>query len=156
MEFHDTPADPAEYMPPMPEGPIVDVEEWLVSDNGLFRARWTDLGEGLSGEYDPENDQDEPRLRVDVQVSDGDHYAADEDAWLFEGDSDGWFTCHDGSTCTDVNTDTVTPEQRYRLLRSLLVDLNGHTESIKRIMDKFSWVRADTADTGPRHASVTP
>ena len=136
------------------DAPTIEVEEWLVSDDGLFRARWTDIGEGLSGEYNPEDPDDEPRLRVDVQVSDSEHYAAEEDASLYEGtDSLGWSICRDGSICTDVNTATVTPEQRYRLLRSLLVDLNGHRESIKGIMDSFSWVRADSADAGPRLAS---
>lgn len=156
MEFQDTPAAPDDYLPPMPTEPVLDVEEWLTTDDGLFRARWTDLGEGLSGEHDPDDPDDEPRLRVDVQVSDGDHYAAEEDASIYEDDSEGWFTCHDGSICTDVNTDTVTPAQRYRLLKSLLVDLQGHTGSVKGIMDSFSWVKNDSADTGPRHASVTP
>ena len=47
---------------------------------------------------------------------------------------------------TDINTDTVTGAQRARLLASLITDLTGHGESIKRIMDTFSWATATSAD----------
>ncbi len=124
----------------------VEVEEWMTSADGLFRARFTDIGEGLCGEYDDEDPHDEPRLRVDVQVSQADHAAAEEDASLYEDDSEGWWICYDGSICTDINTDTVTGAQRARLLASLLADLTGHGESIKRIMDTFSWATATSAD----------
>ena len=131
------------------------LDEWVLSPDRLFRACFTDLGEGHQGEWNEDDPTDEPLLRVDVQVSDPDHYAADEDAAIYSPTDQGWFTCHDGSICTNVNADTVTAVQRARLLNSLLVDLNGHRESIKGILDNFSWVRADSADTGPRRTAST-
>ena len=143
MNQHPTTSDNA-VSKPVPA--TVEVEEWMTSADGLFRARFTDIGEGLCGDYDETDPDDEPRLRVDVQVSQADHYAADEDASLYEDNSEGWWMCHDGSICTDINTDTVTGAQRARLLASLLTDLTGHGESIKRIMDTFSWATATSAD----------
>lgn len=44
----------------------------LVRERGPVRAAWVCLGEGYNGDYDPANPEDEPLLRFDLSVKDGD------------------------------------------------------------------------------------
>lgn len=127
----------------------VGLDEWVTSPTGMFRACFTDLGEGISGEYDETDPTDEPLLRVDVQVRAGAGRVAEEDASLYNPDDTGWWTARDGSLCTNVNADKVTGAQRARLLARLLAEIDGETDSIKRPVEQFSWIKADSADAPP-------
>jgi hypothetical protein len=95
----------------------------FTSADGRFRLEWVDLGEGVSGDYDPEDPNDTPYLRADLYV--GTAEEAQE------------------SYCTLAPT--FTPEvllKRYadELFRDLAKD-----SSTKRVMQSWTWT------TNPRN-----
>ena len=79
-----------------------------ISDNGMVKVEWTDLGEGLSGDYDPSDPTDEHLLRYDawVRVTGTE---ADEQRSLEFYDGDEWGYKADGSYCTMTNANTHGP-----------------------------------------------
>lgn len=99
------------------------LDEWVVLNdtNGkpVMRACFTSLGEGYNGEYDPDDEYDEPLLRLDFEVPTDSDFA-DEDSYT--GD-EGWSTVvGTTSTCTNTNGDKVTPERMRTILERVLAD----------------------------------
>ena len=68
---------------------LTDDRGWIVSDR--VAVYWEDLGEGLGGDYDPDDPADEPLLRFALEVR-----HADSGEWVQQW-SDGY--------CTSVNAD---------------------------------------------------
>lgn len=84
------------------------------------------LGEGVSGDYNPDDPEDENLLRFDVSV--------------FE---DGeWQEVRDASYCTNIRADL--PEERLRFHMNFIMDhvyenvMSG--KSIKRLCEELSWI----------------
>lgn len=117
-------------LPPMKDG------EWLV--NGPVRVCFTDIGEGVSGDYNPDDPEDTPLLRVDCNVRVGLGYCGedtDEPEWLYP---------QDGSICTAIPT-TTDDERLCELLGMIAKDLRKVVESdrsVKHAMDRYSWLTA--------------
>jgi hypothetical protein len=92
------------------------------------RVDWVNLGEGLCGDYDPDDPEDVNLLRFDVYE------------WCAEDNE--WYEPQDSSYCTQVPADT--PEPRlYELLQIIMGEvheplMNGH--SVKRICERLSWM----------------
>jgi hypothetical protein len=132
-------------MPEVPRSCALD--EWIVSPDGRFRACFTDIGEGMCGDYDPDDPEDEPLLRFDVQINEADSPLAEDPASAGTDDPAdpdfGWYWVRDGSYCTQVNAEKVTGEQMYDLLQRILGEIDGERSSVKRQLEQASWMRID-------------
>jgi hypothetical protein len=98
--------------------------------DGNLRIYWVNLGEGNSGDYDPNDPEDQELLRFDVEE-------------LVDGK---WEFVDDSSYCT--NTLESTPSERLlELLKEMIVhirfswDHNGH--SIRKVCELLSWISAE-------------
>ena len=102
-----------------------------VLEDGNVKVEWMELGEGLDGDYDPENPDDVELLRFDVYVQ--------KNKW---GD---WEAPPDSSYCTRVPVSS-TPEERAKLLKLIMdrvyqaVQL-GH--NISKVCERLSWISLD-------------
>lgn len=67
----------------------------LISEDGMYRVAWINLGEGICEDYDPDDPGDENLLRFDV-------YVRDQDA---PADEEGWLDPDDASYCTNMPAD---------------------------------------------------
>lgn len=103
----------------------------LIKDK--VKVEWVRLGEGWSGDYDPEDLEDEELLRFDVSRLN------DDGEWEDPGDA---------SYCTQVPV-SAAPEQRAKLLQQIMDTvyeplMGGY--SIKKICEELSWMDLDWAD----------
>ena len=88
-----------------------------------------DIGEGINGDYDPEDLDDEPLLRITCYTRNGD---------------DEWEQIPNGSACTQINANT-TPEFLDRFLKFAMRRIAATVRrglSIKHIIEDLSWVSA--------------
>jgi len=98
----------------------------LIKDN--VKIEWADLGEGLSGDYNPDDPNDIALLRFDVYV---------------QSPEDGeWLAVDDASYCTLVPADS-SEELLMKLLERLMSEIydwasSGH--SIKKLCERLSWI----------------
>ena len=117
----------------------LDAETPLSIHDDLIRVDWYDAGEGLFGDYNPENPNDIPLLRFDVYVMDP----------VLNGEmDDGWREVEDASYCT--NMPTTTPKdilvkglsylfKEYRdVINHFPVDV-----SVKKLGESLSWISPD-------------
>lgn len=119
---------------------------YAISNDGMIKVEWTDLGEGYSGEYDPSDATDEPLLRFDawVKVTGTD---MDEQRGLEFYDGDEWGYKPNGSYCTLTNANTHGP-LLVRLAQLIANELaenldNGFWKSTAEAMSHANpdWVR---------------
>jgi hypothetical protein len=113
-------------------------EGMTVTINGELRAGWVDLGEGRSGDYDPDDPDDVALLRLDVYVSEA---AAERHQLSGEPTDDGWFAPRDTSCCTGVPVQTPTSELT-ELLSVMARELHATMSSggsLKRACEALSW-----------------
>jgi len=102
------------------------------SSNVSVKVEWSDLGEGISGEYNPNNPDDVKLFRFDVSVR-------------RKGDMD-YEAVDNASYCTQVSMDTP----RHLLEKGLTIIMDKvyaplvKEESVKRICEKLSWLDAET------------
>jgi hypothetical protein len=100
---------------------------------GRVRVEWVDLGEGLDGDYDPDDPNDVALLRFDV-------------SWKnLQGE---WEAADDASYCTDVPTATPLPVQQ-RLLEILMDEVYEpltDRHSIKKLCERLSWISPNWVD----------
>ena len=96
--------------------------EMTFTQNG-YRADWTFLGEGLSGDYDESDPDDEPLLRFDC-------YKLNE--------SEIWEELDDSSYCTQIPVGT-SDEILLAALKYIVSEIEGQ-ENVKRICEKLSWI----------------
>ena len=96
---------------------------------GNVKVELENIGEGWSGDYDPDDPDDEPLLRFTVSKKDAD------------GE---WQQVDDASYCTQIRADT--PEPRLREILNYLMDEVGDSvesgSSIKRRCEWLSWIKA--------------
>src|ERR1035438_10070773 len=93
---------------------------------GDLRLDWDELGEGISGDYDPDNPADVELLRFT----------------LYHIEDNEWAEIDDASYCTNVSvaTDTV---GRQRLLVGLMDEFfpaAGSGNSVKKLAERLSWI----------------
>ena len=99
--------------------------------NDKLRVDWTNLGEGVSGDYNPEDPEDINLLRFDI-------YA--------KRDNSDWEEVDDASYCTNVPADTD-PDELERLLRvifdrynDVIDDYINNGTSVKKLGEELSWI----------------
>lgn len=115
-----------------------------------IRVEWVELGEGLSGDYDPCDPDDVELLRFDVyQQASAEELAEGYDSGFVDPATGiTWVDPGDASYCTLVPV-SATPEQRLALLR-LLHGRVGNPPR-KRLMEQASWISLeDLAGEGAR------
>lgn len=95
---------------------------------GEVCVQWVQLGEGLCGEYDPEDDDDVELLRIDVYKRDP--------------NTKEWELYPDGTFCTLMPVTATTEELRKALsyVMDQVYDLVVTGESIKREAESLSWI----------------
>lgn len=108
--------------------------EMMLEEDGI-RVEWEDIGEGICGDYNPEDPDDIPLLRFSVSI-------------LLDGQ---WETVEDASYCTQMPVDTPVPilERALQFLfqeyKSALSDYPYH--SVKRLGERLSWIGPDDFQT---------
>ena len=110
----------------------VEVEE------GDVKVVFTYLGEGISGDYDREDEDDMPMLRFDIfereYVDDG----REHPDW-------NWIEVDSGSYCTEVCIDTpkeILEEMAQYILDNVKDDISAN-RSIRSIGQELSWIDKD-------------
>ena len=101
----------------------------LYEKDGL-RIEWDQLGEGLSGDYDPDDPDDVELLRFSVYLHTS-RYTPD--AFDDAPDDQGWWSRQDSSYCTYVPVSTGKVE-RLQLLKSIHAEAGAHD------MASLSWI----------------
>lgn len=101
-----------------------------------------DIGEGLSGEYDANDPEDEPSARFSVYARPKEDFDAP--------DEDGWCAMNDASYCTSINTN-LPPSTLHALAELLLEQVfqkASRGESIKHLGQQLSHVSEEWLLTG--------
>ncbi|MHA2046155.1 MAG: hypothetical protein ACW99G_15290 [Candidatus Thorarchaeota archaeon] len=93
---------------------------------GNVKVEWVELGEGLSGEYNPNDQNDVELLRF----------------YVSKQTEESWEDIEDASYCTRVPA-SATPEQRKELLEQIMANVYPRASrglSIKKICERLSWI----------------
>lgn len=93
-----------------------------------FRADWYNAGEGITGDYNPEDPNDVNLLRFDI------YYKVDDD----------WEEVEDASYCTNVaaSTDVTRLRELLQHIFSEYRDTDYPSSSVKKIGERLSWITA--------------
>jgi hypothetical protein len=104
---------------------------------GDVKVVWEAIGEGVSGEYDPDDPQDVELLRFSVYRKGIDS----TNPW------NDWIEVDDASYCTQVPVDTPVETLTVLLARIFneVYDYVQAGESIKKICERLSWIAVDDA-----------
>lgn len=130
----------------------------LIQDD--VKIELEDIGEGLSGDYDPEDPDDVPLLRFSTYVRgalrqkylDQNEYGLDD--WMPMDDPndaalhpDGWVPVADASYCTRLPA-TLSDEDQQRALKVLMAQLYEPVVamSAKKAAQAASWTGPDDID----------
>jgi hypothetical protein len=101
---------------------------------GGRKVEWIDIGEGWSGDYDPDDPDDIALLRFDVlelqQVHEPTH--ADDD------EAHEWVAMDDASYCTMMPADSS--EADLRRAAEIIMDATYGNTNIKKICEELSWI----------------
>lgn len=115
---------------------------------GHARIDWIDIGEGLTGGYDPNDPEDVELLRFSVYRFDGDDallaaaLADPELGLMLDVEGRGWVEVDDASYCTNVPANTDTAE-RQRLLVLLMDEFHQavtERRSVKKLGEAASHI----------------
>lgn len=93
-----------------------------ISADGKIKVEWVDLGEGVSGDYNPDDPEDEPLLRFDT-------YQRDE--------TGEWVEFEDGSYCTNTRCDES--EETLQKLVQFLADRIAD-DPHRKTAERLSWI----------------
>jgi len=97
---------------------------------GKVMVEWTELGEGIQGDYDANDPDDVELLRFDISKK----------------VSRSWEAMDDASYCTQIPV-TATAQQRFKLLETIMSHVYDNVtagKSIKRICEELSWLSLDS------------
>lgn len=122
----------------------VDPETIMSIFDDVLRVDFVNIGEGICGDYDPEDPEDINLLRFDVYVfnPDGDEeYLTD------------WVEVEDASYCTQIAADTdasVLSKLIGRLFREYRDAIDSYEDylsgpSVKKLGERLSWISTDWA-----------
>jgi hypothetical protein len=98
--------------------------------NGNCKIVLEHIGEGRSGDWDPDDPDDEPLMRFDV------YHRSVGGEWEDPGDA---------SYCTQIN-DNVLDEVKRRALEHLMSEIGPEINAgnrVKRLCERLSWISAD-------------
>ena len=101
---------------------------------GNVKVEWSELGEGIDGDYNPDDPEDVELLRFDVSRKAGDNWEAIDDA----------------SYCTQVPV-SATPEQRaegLQLIMDEIYEWASQGYSIKKLCERLSWISLESIEKG--------
>lgn len=98
---------------------------------GVVRVEWVNLGEGLDGDYDPNDPQDIPLLRFDV--------------YRLDSASKTWDAVDDSSYCTRFPTTATTTQMQEGLmyLMDFFYEPVRDNHSVKKLGERMSWIGLD-------------
>jgi len=107
--------------------------EFLVVKMGNLKAEWSRLGEGLSGDYNPNDPEDVELLRFDV-------------SYLPDGE-ENWEAVPDASYCTRFPVDACY-DLKLKALNTIICEYydacsgnyNEFSPSVKRLGERLSWI----------------
>jgi hypothetical protein len=126
-----------ERKPAVPDGGVSEVDLELV--RGTRKVVWEYIGEGWSGDYDPDRKGDQPLLRFSCYECQETGFAPD--------DPDRWRQMDDASYCTRMPVGTPTGI----LAQAAAVVLEAVEDACyKRRLEELSWLRPE--DFGKRRA----
>lgn len=114
----------------------VDMDTPMSIRDDILRVDWHNAGEGICGDYNPENPQDVNLLRFDVYIA---------GAAETKGESDDvWREVEDASYCTNMPANT-TQEILEESLKYIFFEyrevINQYPDhSLKRLGERLSWI----------------
>jgi len=99
---------------------------------GKVKVEWVNLGEGLSGDYNPDDPEDENLLRFDVSK-------------LENGE---WVEVPDASYCTlfSANASDENKQEGLRILMDNIYEEVRAGHSIKKLCERLSWISPETME----------
>jgi len=99
-------------------------------------VEWTNLGEGIEGDYNPDDPEDIALLRFDISVK-----AKDEEDW---SGVDG------GSYCTQVpvDTDPKILKDGLEMIMDEIFEAGAEEHSIRRAGERMSWISVKSIKEG--------
>ena len=105
-----------------------DIDTPVSIEGDIIRADWYDAGEGLFGDYNPDNPCDAPLLRFDI----------------YKKVEDEWEEVEDASYCTQINVGT-SESTLIRLLYSIYTEYDNVLRydpyaSVKKLGETLSWI----------------
>jgi len=97
-------------------------------------VEWTDLGEGIQGDYNPDDPEDIALLRFDISLIDKGETIPIEDA----------------SYCTQVpvDTDDKILKEGLEMMMEEIFDAVIHGNSIKKVCERMSWISVKSIKAG--------
>ena len=106
-------------------------------EDGKIRCEWSNIGEGICGDYDPDDPNDVNLLRFDVYIR----------------ENGAWEAVDDASYCTQMpaSTDSVILEKALRhifLEYKDALDVYPHC-SVKKLGERLSWISPDDFSENP-------
>lgn len=114
--------------------------QWSENDDGLpaltrgdYRVEWVDLGEGLEGDFDPSESDDEHLLRFEFSQ---------------RNETGDFIPVDDASYCTAVSRSTPA-DQLKRLLEVIMGHAFPNLEAglgIKKVCERMSWINERQGD----------
>ena len=113
----------------------IDEETLISAENDRIRVDIVNIGEGVCGDYDPENPDDENLLRFDVYCKDP------------KDPADDWREVSDASYCTNLSAD-VSEEMLEAAVTTLFNEYDNVADqilsgsSVKRLGEQLSWISA--------------
>jgi len=101
-------------------------------------VEWSDLGEGINGDYDETDPDDIQLLRFDISVM----HKADEEY--------GWQGVSDASYCTQVpiGTDPEILKKGLNMIMDEIFEAVVEGHSIKKACERMSWISVDSINEG--------
>ena len=109
-----------------------------VTINDELTVEWEHIGEGLQGDFDPDDPHDEPLLRFDVTITEE---AAERYEVFGEPGMEGWFVPDSTSYCTQVSADLPGEKQLLLLAEIAAIFYNAMvgSGSLKKTGERLSW-----------------
>ena len=117
----------------------------VVAEDGEVMVTLSYEGEGLSGDYSPDDPNDEPLLRVTVYRKFHEELNAVKVVDVCDADAyeDGdWMNVRDGSFCTNLSAKSPRDqlEQAAKLVLNRCESVVRALERNKRLLESLSWV----------------
>jgi hypothetical protein len=96
---------------------------------GIVKIEWVELGEGWSGDYDPDDPKDVELLRFDV----------------FKKENGEWAEVSDASYCTlfPVNSSDDLKRKGLEFLMQEIWEEVDSGHSIKKLCERLSWIEPE-------------
>tara|TARA_R110002051_G_scaffold251722_1_gene311084 strand:- start:53 stop:409 length:357 start_codon:yes stop_codon:yes gene_type:complete len=99
---------------------------------GGRKVEWVDIGEGWSGDYNPDDPEDVALLRFDVLE------LTKVDGLFSDSPELEWEVLDDASYCTQMPADTS--EADLRRAAEIIMDATYGQTNIKKICEELSWI----------------